>query len=188
MPYFAGAAIYRRSALEQVGGFNPYIISDEEPELCMRLRHAGNRLVCLPYLMCKNYTLPVDTWDYFVRRFRTNLWVGYGQVLRYYLGTGLFWMYLKERGTYVVYFIGLLISFITLLLTLFSGNTSFFGTWLLIVVAFFVVYWIKKRSLRKVWLSFVHQSFAAYGAVRGFLMTPWPPSDRPGHSRALPRF
>lgn len=177
--YFAGAALYRRSALEQVGGFNPYIISDEEPELCMRLRHAGYKLTRLPYLMCKNYTLPVKSWDYFVRRFRTNLWLGHGQVPRYHLRTGLFWTCLLERGTYVVYLAGVLISIISLLLTLFSGNILFFGTWALIVGAFFAVYWIKKRSLRQTWLSILHQSFAAYGAVRGFLITPRSPEEYP---------
>jgi glycosyltransferase involved in cell wall biosynthesis len=170
--YFTGAALYSRSALEQVGGFNPFIISDEEPELCMRLRHAGYKLVRLPHLMCKNYTLPLKTWGYFMRRFRTNLWLGHGQVPRYHLKSGLFWTALLDRGTYVVYLVGVLISIITLLLTLFTGNISFFATWTLIIGAFLVVYWIKKRSLRETWMSIVHQSFAAYGAVRGFLMTP----------------
>jgi len=179
VPYFAGAALYRRSALEQVGGFNPYIISDEEPELCVRLRDAGYKLMSLPRLMCRNYTLPVKSWGYFVRRFRTNLWLGGGQVLRYHLRTGLLWTYLKERGTYVVYLIGVLISMITLLLTLLSGNLVFFGSWMLVVGAFLVVYWMKKRSLRRTWLSVAHQTFAAYGAVRGFWIRPRSPKEYP---------
>ena len=177
--YFAGAALYRRSALEQVGGFNPYLISDEEPELCMRLRHAGYKLMHLPYLMCNNYTLPVRSWDYFVRRFRANLWLGHGQVPRYHLKTGLLWTYLKERGTYVVYLIGALISVAIMLLTLLSGNIFFLEGWLLIVGVFLGVYWVKKRSLRETWLSIVHQSFAMYGAVCGFLITPRPPEEYP---------
>lgn len=177
--YFTGAALYRRSALEEVGGFNPYIISDEEPELCLRLRHAGYKLVRLPILMCNNYTLPVKSWEYFMRRFRTNLWLGHGQVPRYHLKTGLFWTYLKERGTYVIYLIGMLISAVSFLLTLLLGNILFFGAWLLIVVSFLGVYWIKKRSLCSIWLSLAHQSFAAYGAVRGFLITPKSPDEYP---------
>jgi glycosyltransferase involved in cell wall biosynthesis len=178
-PYFAGSALYRRSALEQVRGFNPFIISDEEPELCMRLRHAGYKLMYLPYLMCVNYTLPVKSWDYFMRRFRTNLWLGHGQVPRYHLKTGLLWMYLKERGTWVVYLMGVLISVAIILLTALSGNIVFLEAWLLIVAAFLGVYWVKKRSLRETWLSVAHQSFAAYGAVRGFLMTPRPLEEYP---------
>ena len=177
--YFAGAALYRRSSLEQVGGFNPYFISDEEPELCMRLRHAGHKLMRLPHLMCINYTLPVKSWKYFVRRFHTNLWLGHGQVPRYHLGSELFWTYLKERGTYVVYLIGVLLSVVALLLSLFSGNFAFLGAWMLAVVVFLVAFVIKKRSLRAAWLSLLHQTFAAYGAVRGFLMKPRSPEEYP---------
>jgi hypothetical protein len=38
---------------------------------------------------------------------------------------------------------------------------------------------IKKRSLRAAWLRFLHQTFAAYGAVRGFLIPPRPPEQYP---------
>lgn len=177
--YFAGAAIYRRSALEKVGGFNPYIISDEEPELCMRLRHAGYKLMRLPYLMCKNYTLPLKSMDYFMRRLRSNLWLGHGQVPRYHLGSSLFWTYLRERGTYVGYLGGVFITIMAMLATLFSRKIIFLGGWLFIVTAALVAFWIKKRSLRQTWLSLAHQTFAAYGAVRGFLMTPQPPEGYP---------
>jgi GT2 family glycosyltransferase len=37
-----GDALVRRSAFEQVGGFDPGLIAGEEPELCVRLRAAGH--------------------------------------------------------------------------------------------------------------------------------------------------
>ncbi len=36
-----GDAMMRRSAFEEVGGFDPSLIAGEEPELCLRLRKAG---------------------------------------------------------------------------------------------------------------------------------------------------
>ena len=36
-----GDVLMRIAALTQVGGFNPDLIAGEEPELCIRLRHAG---------------------------------------------------------------------------------------------------------------------------------------------------
>jgi GT2 family glycosyltransferase len=36
-----GDALYRASAFQTVGGFNPDIIAGEEPDLCVRLRSAG---------------------------------------------------------------------------------------------------------------------------------------------------
>ncbi len=36
-----GDALFRLSAFNQVGGYNPSVIAGEEPELCVRLRQAG---------------------------------------------------------------------------------------------------------------------------------------------------
>ena len=40
-----GDAMMRVSALKQVGGFNPTLIAGEEPELCVRLRQAGGKIM-----------------------------------------------------------------------------------------------------------------------------------------------
>ena len=36
-----GDALIRRTAFEEVGGYNPAVIAGEEPEMCVRLRHLG---------------------------------------------------------------------------------------------------------------------------------------------------
>jgi GT2 family glycosyltransferase len=36
-----GVAMMRVSAFRQAGGFNPVVVAGEEPELCIRMRHAG---------------------------------------------------------------------------------------------------------------------------------------------------
>lgn len=43
--FCGGDALVRRSALEQVGGFDETLIAGEEPELCRRLRAQGHRIV-----------------------------------------------------------------------------------------------------------------------------------------------
>ncbi|MEB3217578.1 MAG: glycosyltransferase family A protein [Nostocales cyanobacterium 94392] len=40
-----GDAMMRVGALKQVGGFNPTLIAGEEPELCVRLRQAGGKIL-----------------------------------------------------------------------------------------------------------------------------------------------
>ncbi|MEM7555055.1 MAG: glycosyltransferase [Cyanobacteria bacterium P01_A01_bin.84] len=40
-----GDAMMRVAALQQVGGFNPKLIAGEEPELCLRLRQAGGKIM-----------------------------------------------------------------------------------------------------------------------------------------------
>src|SRR5205823_6133954 len=42
-----GAALYRRSVLEHVGTFNPFLYSDEEPELYLRISHAAYQVLQL---------------------------------------------------------------------------------------------------------------------------------------------
>jgi glycosyltransferase involved in cell wall biosynthesis len=42
-----GDAMMRVSALKNVGGFNPTLIAGEEPELCVRLRQAGGKILRL---------------------------------------------------------------------------------------------------------------------------------------------
>lgn len=42
-----GDAMMRVVALQQVGGYNPTLIAGEEPELCVRLRHKGGKILRL---------------------------------------------------------------------------------------------------------------------------------------------
>jgi GT2 family glycosyltransferase len=177
--FVAAAPLFRRSAIEQVGGFNPYIRGEEDVELSMRLRHASYRLVRLPYLMCTHYGLAQRSVEYSLRRIRLSLWLGYGQVPRYHLRTGLLWTYLRKRRTTVAHFIGMLISLITLLLTLLFRDISFFGVWMLIVGVIVIAYWIKKRSLREALLSLLHQTLIVCSAIQGFVMTPRSPEEYP---------
>ncbi len=178
--YFTGAALYRRAALEAVGGFNPYLISEEEPELCIRLRGNGYQLLRLPYLMGLHYGPPINSWDYTVRRLKRNLWVGYGQVPRYHLRSPLLPMVLRERTLRtLVYLAGvlgmLLCALASLLLRTFVPLTLALGGGLL---AFAVWSW-RKRSVRAAWQSLVLQTLVAYSAARGFLMRPLPPETYP---------
>jgi glycosyltransferase involved in cell wall biosynthesis len=171
--YVGGAALYRRCAIEAMGGFQPFIKGEEGVYLSMGIRYAGYKVVLLPHLMSRHYCIPRQSLAGSLRKLRLGFVLGYGQVLRSYWGTGLFWMYLKERGAYtMVYFTGVLISFICLLMTLFSKNVMFLASWLLIVAMVILGFAVKKRSLRKTLLSCLIQTWVAYGAARGFLMPP----------------
>ncbi|MDF5713542.1 MAG: glycosyltransferase family 2 protein [Rhizonema sp. NSF051] len=49
-----GDAMIRAIALKKVGGFNSTLIAGEEPELCLRLRHAGGKIVRIDAEMTKH--------------------------------------------------------------------------------------------------------------------------------------
>ncbi len=177
--HFGGLGLYKRSALNKVGGFNPFFSSEEEPELCIRLRCAGFKLLSLPLLAARHYCIPQNSITGQIRRVRLRLFLGYGQIPRYHLGTRLFWVYLIERGSFIVYLVGILLTFITLLVTLLTKNIVYFGGWVLTVSIFFLIYLVKKRSLRRFMQSLLNRTLAVFGAVSGFIKSPRSPDEYP---------
>jgi GT2 family glycosyltransferase len=93
-----GAALYRHSILEQVGTFNPYLCSDEEPELGLRIRQAGYRLLELDYPIVRHYNVAPVAFSTVLSRRRRNFLLGISQGARYYLRSKLLWPWLKADG------------------------------------------------------------------------------------------
>jgi cellulose synthase/poly-beta-1,6-N-acetylglucosamine synthase-like glycosyltransferase len=62
-----GDAVFRRSALEKAGGFNPELIAGEEPELCRRIRAAGGLILRIDALMT-GHDLAILIWRQYWRR------------------------------------------------------------------------------------------------------------------------
>jgi len=168
--YIGGAMLCRRPAILEVGGFQPYLKSEEEVDLCMRLRFAGYKIVYLPHLVCRHYCIPIDSLESSKRRFRHNLWLGYGQVPRYYLKTPMLWTYLLERGTFVIPLIGLLASIFIIIWSCITKNIFIVELWFLMAVSIIIIVAIKKQSLRRAYISLVNRILVTISAVRGFFM------------------
>jgi len=62
-----GDAVFRRSALDGTGGFNPELIAGEEPELCRRIRAAGGLILRIDVPMT-GHDLAILTWRQYWRR------------------------------------------------------------------------------------------------------------------------
>jgi glycosyltransferase involved in cell wall biosynthesis len=86
IPSLGGAGLYRRSAIEASGGFNPFVKGEEERELGHRIAQRGFTILRVDVPMA--YHLDKE-------RTRAELaekaghFVGVGQILRTYRGTGL---------------------------------------------------------------------------------------------------
>ncbi len=167
-----GAAIYRRSVLEKVGSFNPGLYSDGEPELCVRIRHAGFRVVRLRHLIAYHYSDPPGRVSTLVGRWRRNLYLGMGQSLRYHLGSGLFWPYLRERGYGIVPIAALASGVIGLAASYLSNQLVWFGLWLVVCAIILFLDVCRKRSLYRTMASLVERALIVDGTIRGFLMKP----------------
>jgi cellulose synthase/poly-beta-1,6-N-acetylglucosamine synthase-like glycosyltransferase len=65
--FCGGDVLMRRSALEEVNGYDPALIAGEEPELCRRLRARGHRIVHIDSPMT-GHDLAMTSWGQYWRR------------------------------------------------------------------------------------------------------------------------
>jgi glycosyltransferase involved in cell wall biosynthesis len=77
-----GSGLYRRSAMEKVGTFNPYLVTNEEAELALRLRQGGWKLMHLPYPMGRHLRGVIGL-KAELRSWRLGRAYGCGMTLRY---------------------------------------------------------------------------------------------------------
>lgn len=180
VPHGGGAAMYRRSVLQQVGTFNPYLYSDEEPELCLRIRHAGYRIVRLPYPIVFHYSPPAEAVSTLLGRRSRKLWLGYGQNIRYLLKSPLLLPYLKERGWAIPPALVVSLGFLALLTSVLSGQWGWLMVWVAGVTALIVVIAIRKRSVKGALLTILKRLLCLDGTVRGLFFPPYDPAGYPG--------
>ena len=172
-----GAAMYRRTVLKEVGTFNPYLSSDEEPELGLRIRHAGYRILELDYPIVRHYNDAPVAMSTVLSRRRRNFLLGIGQGARYHLGTALVWRWLRERwwGPAAVFWMATGLG--TLLWSLVVRDFTWFSLWLLGLCLLAAGLAFRKRSLRGALVSVFNWALLAEGVVRGILMKPLPPEN-----------
>ena len=141
-----GSGLYRRAALEQAGPFNPYLDTEEEAELGLRLRQAGGELWQVPHQMgChrRGMRRHAEIW----RDLRLGRCQSLGRTWRYACRAGLGWRFCRERLLPSLLFASMsLLLGAALLLWLARDARTGFLLWLLPVWLAAVV--IRKRSLR----------------------------------------
>jgi glycosyltransferase involved in cell wall biosynthesis len=175
-PFVAGgAALYRRAVLEQVGTFNPHLFSDEEPELCLRIRHAGYRILLVDYPIVRHFsdTSTPESIPIILSRRRRKFLMGVGQCLRYHIGTPLFWPYVRERGLWSLFAVlWLAVGLAALAWSLLTRHFLWLDVFLLSLTLLIGVVTWRKRSLRRAFVGVFHRLLMVEGVIKGFLMAP----------------
>jgi cellulose synthase/poly-beta-1,6-N-acetylglucosamine synthase-like glycosyltransferase len=169
------AALYRRSVLERSGTFLPFLISDEEPELCVRVRHAGYRVVRTVHPVVVHRTDPEDTFAAMFARRRRRLYLGFGQNLRYHAKTGLLIAYLRTRPFALPVAAALALGLACLLWSIAIGAAAPFVVWLAAMVLMIAALAIRRRSVYSAVHSLVHRLFILEGSIRGLRLPPLDP-------------
>ncbi len=182
-----GAGLYRREALERAGGFNPYLISDEEPDLGLRMRSQGYRLLRTQGYVGVHYGDEPTSISTLLRRRRRRLYHGFGQNMRFYWGTPLFRRYLRERGFWIPGAILLL----TVPALLFLGDIPASARALLLLPAVAVAGVILASGFRRGWrrtaFSIVMRLVVLDGAIRGAFLPLRTPENEPVRMKSLKR-
>jgi glycosyltransferase involved in cell wall biosynthesis len=165
------AALYRRAALDAAGGWNPAVISDEEPELCLRIRAAGYTVRKLDAPIVFHHSRPYTSISNDFARAKKRLYLGYGQNLRNKLGTPYFWPYLLERGNDgFLFLIIAALGALALLTSLVLASLWPIAAWLGLQVLILAAYVVKKRSVYLAVAAYIHRFLCAEGLARGFFL------------------
>lgn len=172
VPHTGGVALHRRAVLDAVGGFTAHLRSDEEPELCVRIRHAGHRVVRLPRPAVWHYTDPAGSLGTLVGRWRRGLYLGAGQAIRCNLGGSALVPYLRERGYGLAPGVALAAGAGLLLRGVATGRWAAAGAWGAVVVAVLATDLVRRRSPRATVHSLLERLFILDGTVRGFARRP----------------
>ena len=177
--FLGGAALYRKQALQEVGGFNPYLPAAEENELAQRLRQNGYRLLSLPLPMITHYSADIKEWDEFLRKKKVNLFKGIGEAIRlsqsakYFLETLL---YYKE---FSIFLLLVLWAAGVAVLALISHKLNLAFGILLPVVFIYAVLAVKKRSLKRSLASLTKWYIISMQIIAGAAKAPKDPRGYP---------
>lgn len=163
-------SLYRRSALEQVGTFNPYLIVEEEEELALRLRKHGLRLLHIPHPMGCHLRGTISHAHLF-RFWKLGRLLGPGRALRYAARAGNGLQFCIDRCKQTAFFTLLALFFVLGLGLLATDHMASAIASLTMFAAGMGLVGIKRRSLTGP-LSFAafHLSII-FGLIVGALTT-----------------
>ncbi len=168
--FLATLAFYRRSALEQVGGYEPSLSSEEDFELGLRLRRAGFVMRSIAPRAARHWSGPRPSFSEIARRWRTGLCFGQGQVLRLYLGRAGFGEHLRRQSLYL----GTLLFWAALPVCALFGAALL---WLAAAILVFALLSVRKRSPRLALHSLLMWTVNSAGMMVGFLQRRRPPAS-----------
>ncbi len=165
--HFGGIGLYRRNILDQVGPFNPWLSTDEEPELSIRLRKAGYKLIQILKPMAITYNFERQSFWEVWRRFSGKLYT-YGKTWKYCQANGHFMQYAKERMGIIIQFVIVATSSLIILLgiILLKKLILFF----LFVIGVFLLFLIWRRgNIKGIAVSFFLRTTMSLRTIQSYL-------------------
>ncbi|MFC1735110.1 glycosyltransferase [Candidatus Hydrogenedentota bacterium] len=182
--YLGGAVLYRRSALEEVGGFNPYLPNNEELELGLQLTNAGYRLLRIPLPMTTHYTTyytnntpSLVTTRSILRNISSGRYVGEGRALRSSFRNGLFLRHVRHFRGRTKFVLVQTVGLLCVILAAVTGQLMYLACFAAAFLVLFLLRSIMKKSLLDTVLLTVHANCGIAGMLVGFSL-PWRKPER----------
>ena len=167
-----GNALYKSSALRMAGGFNPFIIAEEEGELFGRIQAAGYHAIRTPEVMVTHYTLPKDTMRRVIRRHLRGLSRGPGQVLRLSIRQGLFSYHARRFNRYLLALAYLAVGAVLTVVAAIRTDPSPLVCWLTTGLAAFVWLSFRRRGVRSAFYIAVDWGVVGMTMAQDFFVRP----------------
>jgi len=167
--HLGGNALYRADVLQLVGGFNPFILGDEEGELLGRIQAAGYRAIGTTAVMVTHYTIRKDSLKGFLHRKRRGFTRGVGQVLRLALSQGLFTYHVRRLNRYVLTLAFFITGVIAIAATGLRQSMIPGLLWLALGALAFCLLAIRRASVRQALYITLDWAIVAVDLLPGFL-------------------
>ena len=162
--YTATLSLYRRDALERVGGYDARLQSEEDFELGLRLRRAGFRMRSLSPLAARHWSAPRPSFGELTRRWRTGLCFGPGQALRLYWGRPGFGALVRRNAHYMA----MLALWLAVPVAWGVAGARGLAAWAAAPAALLALMTLRKASPRLALHSLLTWTVMAAGTVVGF--------------------
>jgi glycosyltransferase involved in cell wall biosynthesis len=166
--FFAGAALFKREAIQDAGIFNPFLRGGEEGELSYRMIIEGYKLLRLPFQMSHHLGFNENFSISLRKKFRYA--ISQGQIFRYSLDNRQIFVWrLKEYKFKIIGFFFLVTGF---LFTLFSNYSNYYSLSIyfsLIGIVFFVLILAETKTVKtavmRLFSSIIHSPFFVWGFI-----------------------
>jgi hypothetical protein len=191
------AALWRRAALDAVGGFDVWVPGDDEAEVAGRLRIAGYGLWRLGQTIAVRHGAPRQTREDFVTRLTGGRMNGPGIVLRRARGTMLFGEHARRYAGRVLLAAWLLLGAVVAIV---GARQNLGAIWLWATAALLAFFCVLQQSLPRAFWSGMSALAEGLGIVRNLLAPialprvgapprplPPPAEPKPAEPRAAPR-
>lgn len=163
---FGGSAIISREALSASGGFDPYLIANEEEDLSDRILAAGFQIVGLPCKMITHYG-PAPSVMETLRRGNNGYHIGRGQYARRLWSRGQYRKAMLKIKVQIAFAMWLMAGTTMLLAGLFMGMRVLIALVLISIPAYCLVFILRLKNIHRGINMFYGQFFAIPGLVRG---------------------